>query len=83
MKNTVKLILGLVLLISILLSACAPPPPPVTKDQLEQTDAEALEAEKNADELKTEMDTLEEELNRRKAELESIKEYQQELELEE
>ena len=83
MKNSLKLILGLVLLISIFLSACAPPPPPVTKDQLDQTDSEALEAEKNADELKTELKILEEEFEMKKSDLENLKNYQQELELEE
>jgi outer membrane murein-binding lipoprotein Lpp len=83
MKNTLKLILGLVLLASIFLSACAPPPPPITKDQLDQSDTEAFEAEENANELKIEKDGLEEELKLKKAELESLKEYQQELEIEE
>jgi len=83
MKNTLKLMLGLVLLISIFLSACAPPPPPVTKDQLDQTDLEAVTAETNANELKVEMETLEEELEIKQSELESLKKYQQELELEE
>ena len=83
MKNTLKFVLGLVLLISIFLTACAPPPPPVTKDQLDQTEAEALEAENNADELKMEKDALEEEVKMKKAELEKLIEYQQELEMEE
>jgi hypothetical protein len=83
MKDTLKLILGLVLLISIFITACAPPPPPVTKDQLDLSEAEALEAEQNADELKMEKDALEEELKMKQAQLESLKNYQQELELEE
>lgn len=82
MKNTLRFLLGLVLLLSIFLSACAPPPPPVTKDQLDQTGAEALAAEEEAAELKTEKDTLEEELQMKKAELEKLKKYQQELEME-
>ena len=82
MKNTLRFLLGLVLLVSIFLSACAPPPPPVTKDQLDQSGAEALEAEQEAAELKTEKDTLEEELKMKQAELEKLQKYQQELEME-
>ena len=82
MKNTLRFLLGLVLLVSIFLSACAPPPPPVTKDQLDQSGAEALTAEKEAAELKTEKDTLEEELKMKQAELEKLKKYQQQLEME-
>jgi TolA-binding protein len=82
MKNTLRFLLGLVLLVSIFLSACAPPPPPVTKDQLDQSNTEALTAEKEAAELKTEKDTLEEELKMKQAELEKLKKYQQQLEME-
>jgi TolA-binding protein len=83
MKNILRLIVGLIILASIFLSACAPPPPPVTKDQLDMSEAEALEAEKNANELETEMNQLEDELKMKQAELEALKKYQQELEMEE
>ncbi len=82
MKNTLRFLLGLILLVSIFLSACAPPPPPVTKDQLDQSEIEAIAAEKEASELKVEKDTLEQELKMKQAELEKLKQYQQELEME-
>ena len=82
MKNTLRFLLGLILLVSIFLSACAPPPPPVTKDQLDQSEIEAIAAEKEASELKVEKDSLEQELKMKQAELEKLKQYQQELEME-
>ena len=83
MKNFYKVLIGLVLIASIFLSACAPPPPPVTKDQLDTSEEEALAAEKEANELKMEMNDLEEQVAKRKAELESLKDYQKQLEAEE
>ena len=83
MKNILKIVIGIIILISIFLSACAPPPPPVTKDQLDQSDKEALEAEVNAGKLEKEMNTLENELSIKKSELESLKKYQKQLEVEE
>lgn len=83
MKNFYKVLIGLILIASVFLSACAPPPPPVTQDQLDTTDAEALKVEKEASQLKVEMNDLEEEVAVKKAELKSLKDYQKQLETEE
>lgn len=83
MKNFYKVLIGFVLILSIFLSACAPPPPPVTKDQLETSDAEAIAAEKEASQLKMEMEDLEDQVATKKAELKSLKDYQKQLEAEE
>ncbi|MDP8269472.1 MAG: hypothetical protein P9L97_12175 [Candidatus Tenebribacter davisii] len=79
MKRLLKILL-VVMALSILLSACAPPPPPVTKGQLGTAETEAIDEEKKADELNTEMQSLEAKLAEEEAELKSLKEYQKELE---
>jgi septal ring factor EnvC (AmiA/AmiB activator) len=83
MKKNLRLGLGLLFIATILLSACAPPPPPITKDQLEQAEAEAIAAENNVGQGEQELKQLEQELADKKAELESLKNYKQELELQE
>jgi septal ring factor EnvC (AmiA/AmiB activator) len=83
MKKFLRLGLGLLFIASVLLSACAPPPPPISKDQLEQAEREAIAAENNAAQCKQEREQLEQELADKKAELESLKNYKQELECQE
>jgi TolA-binding protein len=83
MKKFLRLGLGLLFIASVLLSACAPPPPPISKDQLEQAEMEAIAAENNAAQCKQEREQLEQELADKKAELESLKNYKQELECQE
>jgi hypothetical protein len=82
MKNSLRLLLGLVLLTSILLSACAPPPPPVSKDQLDTAENEAIAEEKAAADLNTELKALETDAATQEAELMSLKKYQKQLEAE-
>lgn len=82
MKNSLRLLLGLVLLASILLSACAPPPPPVSKDQLDNAENEAIAEEKKAADLNVELKQLEAETTAQEAELESLIRYQKKLEAE-
>ncbi len=79
MKNLIKLLFGIVLVASLLLTACAPPPPPVSRDQLEQAEMEAVEAEETAEELRRELSELREQLRIKEAELESLKEYERQL----
>lgn len=76
MKNSLKLLFAVTIIASFLLTACAPPPPPVSKAQLETAEQEAIKAEKVASELKSEMETLEEQTTAKKEELESLKKYQ-------
>ena len=80
MKKFIKLMLAMVILLSLLLSACAPPPPPISKIQLEQAEAEAIAAEENASKLENEMNSLEEEVTIKQAELKSLKDYKEQLE---
>jgi len=80
MKNSLKLLFAIVLVASFLLSACAPPPPPVAKGQLESAEQEAIRSEKISADLEVEMQQLESKSKAKKAELESLKKYQAELE---
>jgi len=82
MKNSLRLLLGLVLLASILLSACAPPPPPISKDQLDTAENEAITEENHAADLNAELKTLEADAAAQEAELMSLKKYQKQLEAE-
>jgi TolA-binding protein len=79
MKNLIKLLFGIVLVASLLLTACAPPPPPVSRDQLEQAEMDAVEAEETAEELRRELSELREQLRIKEVELESLKEYERQL----
>ncbi|MBN2460016.1 MAG: hypothetical protein JXB60_00295 [Candidatus Cloacimonetes bacterium] len=79
MKKIWKFMLLMAIMLSLFLSACAPPPPPVSKDQLDTSDTEAIEAEGRAKELETEMKSLETEVSIKKAELESLERYKQQL----
>ncbi len=81
MKNVLKLLIGILILISLLLSACAPPPPPVTKDQLDTAEKEAIAEEESASQLQAEKSDLEAEFSAKEAELRSLKEYHQELQV--
>ena len=81
MKGTIKLILGLVIVVSFLLSACAPPPPPVSKIQLNAAEEEAIDEEKKAATLMDEVANLKSELSAEEAKLESLKNYQNEIQL--
>ncbi|MFO7897173.1 MAG: hypothetical protein R6U84_09595 [Candidatus Cloacimonadales bacterium] len=80
MKNSLRLLFAVVIIATFLLSACAPPPPPVSKDQLENAEISAMQAEEAAAELEAEMNQLEEKVETKNAELESLKKYQAELE---
>ena len=80
MKKTIRMLLGLVILASILLSACAPPPPPVSKDQLEVAEQEAIAAEEAAIEQCAAVMELESKIAAKQAELDDLKEYKTELE---
>jgi len=82
MKNSLRLLLGFVLLASILLSACAPPPPPVSKDQLDTAENEAIAEEKKAADQNANLKALEAEVAAQEAELKSLKKYQKQLEAE-
>lgn len=82
MKRILRMLFVLVILSSILLSACAPAPPPVTKDQLDTAENETIAEEKKADDLQNEMNALEAELAAKEAEYESLIKYQKELEAE-
>jgi outer membrane biogenesis lipoprotein LolB len=79
MKNSLKLLFAVTIIASFLLTACAPPPPPVSKAQLETAEQEAIRAEKVTSELKSEMNSLDEQTSAKKEELESLKRYQAEL----
>ncbi len=80
MKKTLRMLLGLVILASILLSACAPPPPPVSKNQLEVAEQEAIAAEEAANEQCTATMEMESKIAAKQAELNDLKEYKTELE---
>jgi outer membrane murein-binding lipoprotein Lpp len=80
MKNTIRMLLGLLILASIVLSACAPPPPPITKDQLQIAEQEAIAAEEAANELCASCKKLESEIAAKQAELDDLKAYKSELE---
>lgn len=80
MKNSIRLLLGLIILASILLSACAPPPPPVTKDQLDMAEQEAIAAEEAAANQCAATKEMEAKVNAKQAELDALKDYQNELE---
>lgn len=82
MKKILKLSVGMVLLASLFLTACAPPPPPVSKDQLDTAEMETIQAEKDAAAKATELKELQQEVDQRKADLEAIKEYQKQLDAE-
>jgi outer membrane murein-binding lipoprotein Lpp len=80
MKNSLKLLLGCLIIATILLSACAPPPPPVTQDQLEMAENEAIAEEEKAGSICTECDNLEAEVAAKQAQVDDLNSYQKELE---
>ena len=79
MKKTLKLMFGIVIIASFLLTACAPPPPPVTKIQLDTAEEEAIKEEGKATELEMTKNDFETELSKAEANLENLQKYQQEL----
>ncbi len=82
MVRTITVAMIAVLMLTLLLSACAAPPPPVTQDQYGTAVQEAQDAEARATQLEKQRNSLRDELATKTSELDSMKEYQQELKAE-
>ncbi len=81
MVRTITVAFIAVILLTLLLSACAAPPP-VTQDQYDTALQGAQEAEARADQLEQQKDSLQDEKSTKASELRSLKAYQQELQAE-
>ncbi len=64
---------------ALFLAACAPKPPEITKTQLSQSEQEAVQNEAEVKKLKAEKKELQQKLAQKKSELESLKQYQRQL----
>ena len=70
----------IVMLVAILtIVACSTPPPPVSRDNLQTTQQETIEAADMANQSMQQRKGLEAELSRKEAELNSLKDYERQL----
>ncbi len=82
MNRMITVAMIAVIILTLLLSACAAPPPPVTQDQYDTAVREAQDAEARADQLGKQKSSLSQDLSTKQSELNSLKDYQQELKAE-
>ena len=64
---------------SLFLAACAPKPPEITKTQLSQSEEEAVQNEAQVKKLQSEKKELQQKLAQKKSELESLKQYKNQI----
>ncbi len=64
---------------ALFLAACAPKPPEITKTQLSQSEEEAVQSEAEVKKLQAEKKQLQQKLAQKKSELESLKQYKNQI----
>lgn len=78
-KHSLKIIIFLVLVAIVLSACCQNPPPPIKKSQIDELRISVEKLETTLNSQTTRINSLEKKLDKKEAELQALKDYEQQL----